>query len=149
MAILIWSRWSLPKLYLTWKTIIHFSSLMFDNVKLFSQKWSTAFILKDFTDEILLMYKNVPPQVWFKSFWSTTLTKIIVTYQRPLNYFVRGSITIRLTSCLTSWDSAAFLVLNLVEIYKFGRIQTSQTEGQPYSDTCPYEVCVLCTYFCS
>ena len=89
----------------------NFSSLMFYNVKLFSQKWST-FILKDFTDEILLMYKNVPPQVWFKSFWSTTLTKIIVTYQRPLNYFVRGSITIRLTSCLFSLDSATLLLLN-------------------------------------
>ena len=31
-------------------------------------------------------------------------------------------------------------MLNLIDIYKFGRIQTSQTGGQPYSDTSHYEV---------
>ena len=32
------------------------------------------------------------------------------------------------------------LVLNLKEIYKFGRIQTSQTGGGLFSDTSPFEV---------
>ena len=57
--------------------------------------------------------------------------------QRTLTYFVSRSITVRLTSCLTSYDSAALLVLNYIVIYKYGRIQTSQTGGQTYSDTSP------------
>ena len=44
--------------------------------------------------------------------------------QRTLTYFVRGSITVRLTSCLTGYNSAALLVFNLIQIYKFGSIQT-------------------------
>ena len=55
-------------------------------------------------------------------------------------YFIKGSITVRLTSCLTGEDSAALLVVNQIKIYKFGQISTSQTGGQPYSDTSPYEV---------
>ena len=34
----------------------------------------------------------------------------------------------------------AKLSLNLIQIYKFGWIQTSQTGGQQYSDTSPYKV---------
>ena len=55
--------------------------------------------------------------------------------QRTLTYFVRGSITVQ----LTSYDSAALLVLIQLEVYKFGRIQTSQKGGQLYSDTSPYK----------
>ena len=61
------------------------------------------------------------------------------TSQRTLTYFIRGSITGRLTSCLTGQDSAALLMLNQIEIYKFGRIQASQTGGQPSSNLSPYE----------
>ena len=57
----------------------------------------------------------------------------------------KGSITIQLTSCLTGQDSAALLLFNQIEIYKLGRIQTSQTGGQPNSDTSYYEVSVLCS----
>ena len=38
-------------------------------------------------------------------------------------------------------------MLNLIEIYKFGRIQTSQTGGQLYSDISPYEVSLCKTVF--
>ena len=46
----------------------------------------------------------------------------------------------RLTSCLTGWDSSALLIFNQQQINFFGQFQTSQTEGQPYSDTSPYKV---------
>ena len=46
--------------------------------------------------------------------------------QITLSYFVRESITVCLTSCLTGLDSAALLMFN--------------QKGQPYSDTSPYEV---------
>ena len=46
--------------------------------------------------------------------------------QRTLSYFVRGSITVRLTSCLTGLDSAALLMFNQQKIYLFGQIQTSR-----------------------
>ena len=60
--------------------------------------------------------------------------------QRTLTYFVRGSITVWLTSSLTGQDLAALLMLNQIEIYKFGQIQTSQTGGRLYSETSPYNV---------
>ena len=47
---------------------------------------------------------------------------------------------IQLTSCLTGLDSAALLMFNQQQIYLFGQIKTSQTRGQPSSDTFPYEV---------
>ena len=65
---------------------------------------------------------------------------ILALLQRTLTYFIRGSITVWLTSCLTDQDSAALLLLIQIDIYKFGRIQTSQTRGQPYSETSPYKV---------
>ena len=34
----------------------------------------------------------------------------------------------------------ALLMFNQQQIYLFSQIQTSQTEGQPYSDTSPHEV---------
>ena len=40
-------------------------------------------------------------------------------------------------------DSAALLMLNYQHIYLFGRVQTSQTGGQPYSDNSPYGECSL------
>ena len=47
---------------------------------------------------------------------------------------------------MTGLDSAALLMLNFIKIFNFGRIQTSQTGGQMYSDTSPYKVseCSLC-----
>ena len=47
---------------------------------------------------------------------------VTVDNQRTLTYF--GSITVQLTSCLTRLDSAALLILNWIQIYKFSRIQT-------------------------
>ena len=60
--------------------------------------------------------------------------------QETLTYFVRGSITVRLTSCLTGYDSAAMFVFNSQQIYSFDQIQPSHAGGQPYRDTSPYEV---------
>ena len=60
--------------------------------------------------------------------------------QGTLTYFVRGSITVWLTSYWTGLDSAAVLMFNQQQIYLFSQIQTSQTGGQPYNDTSPYKV---------
>ena len=49
-----------------------------------------------------------------------------------------GSITVQLTSCLFSLDSAALFMLNEQQFYFFGQFQTSQTGGQPYCDTSTY-----------
>ena len=49
-----------------------------------------------------------------------TTLHLRVLSQRTLTYFVRGSITIQLTSCLTGVDSAALLMLNYIDIYMFG-----------------------------
>ena len=57
--------------------------------------------------------------------------------QRMLTYF-----TVQLT-CLICLDSAALLMLNEQQLYLFGQIQTSPSEGQSYSETVPY-VSVLC-----
>ena len=38
-------------------------------------------------------------------------------------------------------ESTSLPMLNLMQIYKFGKIQTSQTGGHQYSDTSPYKVC--------
>ena len=35
-------------------------------------------------------------------------------------YFVKWSITVQLTSCLTGLGSAVLLMLNKIQIYKFG-----------------------------
>ena len=61
------------------------------------------------------------------------------------NTNLRGSITVQLTSSLTGLDSAALLVLNEQQFYLFCQIQTSQTVGQPYSDTFSYGDCSLPT----
>ena len=49
-----------------------------------------------------------------------------------------GSITVQLTSCLFSLDSAALLMLNEQQFYLFCHIQTCQTGGQLFSDTSIY-----------
>ena len=54
--------------------------------------------------------------------------------QTTLTYFVRGNITVLLTSCLTGLDSAILLNWNYKQIYLFGQILTGQTGGQAYSD---------------
>ena len=51
-------------------------------------------------------------------------TKLCIPKSENAN--LSGSITVQLTSCLFCLDLAAF-----------GQIQTSQTGGQPYSDTFP------------
>ena len=43
-----------------------------------------------------------------------------------------------MTFSLTGLDFDALLILNYIQIYKFGRIQTSQT-GHQYSDTFPWQ----------
>ena len=55
-------------------------------------------------------------------------------------YYVWGSITVGLTSCFICLDSAAFIMLNWQQLYLCGQIQTSQTGGQSYSETCANEV---------
>ena len=50
------------------------------------------------------------------------------------------SVTVQLTSSLTYLDSAGLLMLNWMQIYKFGQIQTSQTGRQLCNDTSPYKV---------
>ena len=58
--------------------------------------------------------------------------------QRTLT--IGGSLTVRLV-CLFNMDSAALFMSNEPQFYLVGRIQTSQTGGQPYSDTSPYGEC--------
>ena len=53
------------------------------------------------------------------------------------NTSLRGSITVQLTYCLTGLDSADMLMLNKKQFYLVGQIQTSQSGGQPFSDTSP------------
>ena len=60
--------------------------------------------------------------------------------QRTLTYFVKGNITVQLTSCLTGLDSAFLLNWNYKQICLFGQILTGQTGGHPYSDISPYKV---------
>ena len=55
--------------------------------------------------------------------------------QRTLTYFVRGSITVRLNSCLAGLDSTK----QVTSTQQSHWIQTSQTVGQPYSDISPYK----------
>ena len=60
--------------------------------------------------------------------------------QRTLTYFVRGSITVQLISCLTGLDLAEQVNLLLIQHKLIIWIQTSQAGGQLYCDTFPYEV---------
>jgi len=48
-----------------------------------------------------------------------------------MKIYLRGGITVWLTSYLFSLDSAALLMFNEQQFYEFGQIQTSQTGGQP------------------
>ena len=57
---------------------------------------------------------------------------LVVVYMDHRWWVPPGSITIvRLTSCLTGLDLAALFMLNYIQIYKFGQIQTSQIGCQP------------------
>ena len=56
-------------------------------------------------------------------------------YQRTFAYFKRGSITVHLISCSTGLDLAEQVNLFLIKQKQSSWIQTSQTRGQPYSDT--------------
>ena len=55
--------------------------------------------------------------------------------QRTLTYFVRDRITVWLTSCSTGFDSTKLVNLYLIHYKQSSWIRTSQTGGQPYSDT--------------
>ena len=67
--------------------------------------------------------------------WSSTSVTSKEKNKPDNTYYLRESITVRLTSCLFCLYSAALLILNLQQLCLFGQIQTSQTWGQPYSDT--------------
>ena len=56
------------------------------------------------------------------------------TYSRQ--HYLKG-FTVELTFCLFCLDSAALGMLNEQPVLLFGQIQTSQTRGQPYSDSSP------------
>ena len=60
--------------------------------------------------------------------------------QKTLTYFIRGSITVQLTSCLTGLDLAKQVNQLLIKLKQSSRFQTIPTGGQPYSNTYPYEV---------
>jgi hypothetical protein len=47
-----------------------------------------------------------------------------------------GSITLRLTSCLTGLDKSVLQIKTL----SYSLFQTSQTGGQQYSDTSPFSI---------
>ena len=70
---------------------------------------------------------------------------VLVKLVKAANTYSMGSITVWLISCLFSLDSAALLMLNLHRLYLFGWIKTSQTGGQLFSDTSPYNECSLVT----
>ena len=79
---------------------------------------------------VLLMLRNL-----FMSMTQSTLT-----------YFVRGSITVWLTSFLTGLDTNKLVNVYLIQRKQSSWIQTSQIGGQLYSDTSsPYELneCLL------
>ena len=65
--------------------------------------------------------------------WNLKRTKI--NKKRPGLALFKKGITVRLTSYLFCLDSAALLLLNEKQFYLLGQTQTSQTGGQPYSDT--------------
>ena len=73
-----------------------------------------------FTDSLSIWYKSAP------------FGFLVVVYMDHRWWVPPGSITIvRLTSCLTGLDLAALFMLNYIQIYKFGQIQTSQIGCQP------------------
>ena len=75
---------------------------------------------------------------------SSSIQKLYLTYsdKRTFTYFVRGRITVRLTSCLTGLDLAEQLNMLLMKYKQGSWIQIRQTGGQPYSDTSPYEIMI-------
>ena len=64
---------------------------------------------------------------------ATTLENV-----RPENTYWRGSITVRLTSCLFCLELATLLKLNEHKLNLCGEVKHSQTGGQPYSDILPF-----------
>ena len=60
--------------------------------------------------------------------------------QRTLTYFIRGSITARLTSCLTGLALTKLVHVYLIQHKQSSWILISQTGGQLFRDTSPYKV---------
>ena len=71
--------------------------------------------------------------------WDSPPIFLPYSKQRTLTYFVRLSITVWLTSCLTGLDSTKLVNLFLIQHKQSSWILTSQTGGQLYSY--PYKVC--------
>ena len=77
------------------------------------------------------MMLNVHPKTSFEMGQILTLF-VNFCNQRILTYFIRGSITVWLTSCFSCLDSTGLTMLNWQQIYLFGRFPTSHTGGQRY-----------------
>ena len=66
-----------------------------------------------------------------------SLCETTISMHRILTYFVRGSITVQLTSCLTGLDLTKQVNLLFIHHEQSSWIQTNKTGGQAYSDTSP------------
>ena len=66
--------------------------------------------------------------------------KCCLLLHRTLTYFIRVSITVWLTSCLTGLDLTKLKNIYIIKHKQSNWILSSQTGGQPYSDTSPDEV---------
>ena len=66
--------------------------------------------------------------------------------QRTLIYFLRGSITVWMTSFLTDLDLTKLVHLYLSQRKQSSWIHTSQRGGQLYCDTSPYKVVFVWCY---
>jgi len=75
---------------------------------------------------------NIVHIIYIIIIWQQKTGGVVHLYPFTKNTYLRGSITVHPTSCL-----AALLMLNEQQFNLFGQIQTSQTGGQPYSDTSP------------
>ena len=62
---------------------------------------------------------------------SVALMASVFEVSRTLTYFVKGSITVSLTSCLTGLDSTKQVNMLLIQHQQSSWIQTKQTGGQP------------------
>ena len=74
--------------------------------------------------------------------------KCCLLLHRTLTYFIRVSITVWLTSCLTGLDLTKLKNIYIIKHKQSNWILSSQTGGQPYSDTSPDEVseCSKCLH---
>ena len=72
-------------------------------------------------DHVKLIFQGALPKIIRGNLLELNIVNNEATrqpHQRTLTYFIRGSITVRVSSCLTGKDSAVLLMLNLIEIFK-------------------------------